>query len=30
MVIGWEMEVVGVDWGVGFQPYRSSRVTLEE
>ena len=25
-----EMEVVGVDWGVGFQPYRSNKVELKD
>jgi len=24
------MEVVGVDWGTGFQPYRSNKVSLED
>jgi hypothetical protein len=24
-----DMEVIGVDWGVGFQPYRSSRLPLD-
>ena len=24
------MEVVGVDWGAGFQPYRSNKVSLED
>jgi hypothetical protein len=24
------MEVVGVDWGINFQPYRSARTTLGE
>jgi hypothetical protein len=25
-----DMEVVGVDWGTGFQPYRSNKVALQE
>jgi hypothetical protein len=25
-----EMEVIGVDWGGGFQPYRSNKVELED
>ena len=25
-----DLEVVGVDWGVGFQPYRSNRVELKD
>jgi len=25
-----DMEVVGVDWGSGFQPYRSNKVELED
>jgi hypothetical protein len=24
------MEVIGVDWGAGFQPYRSARTTLSD
>ena len=24
------LEVIGVDWGSGFQPYRSSRATLAD
>jgi hypothetical protein len=26
----WDMEVIGVDWGVGFQPYRSNHVAMDE
>ncbi len=26
----WDLDVVGVDWGVGYQPYRSSRTVLDK
>ena len=26
----WDLDVVGVDWGTGFQPYRSNSVSLRE